>query len=205
MRLIIIGGGGMAHEAAWYAADCGFKVKGYLADEENPKFKANFLGRWQDYSANLDDSFIIAIGNPHLMDVRKEMFVAMRARGWKFANLIHPTAQISPSAQIGAGNIIAPFCLVTTNVKIGDNNIFNVRTSVMHDDSIDSHNVFSPNCALSGAVEIGEMNFFGSCACIFPGVKIGDKNKIQSGVMVRKSVSEAKFIYPSFENLIKEI
>jgi len=202
MRLIIIGGGGMAIETAWYARDCGYEVAGYLADEPNTHFSAPYLGRWQEYSAGADEGFVIAIGNPKLMGVRAEIFAAIRTKGWHTPNIIHPSVVRAPSAKMGNGNIITPFCIISEGVTIGDNNLINNRCSVTHDDIIGSHNVLSPLVTISGAVRMGDCNFIGSCACLFPGLSIGSGNIIQSGVMLQKSLTDGNFVSANTKNLV---
>ncbi|NJL26088.1 MAG: UDP-N-acetylglucosamine acyltransferase, partial [Calothrix sp. SM1_5_4] len=46
------------------------------------------------------------------------------------ANFIHPTAIVSPQAQLGDGNHVGPFCLIGPNVTIGDGNRFEAYVSI---------------------------------------------------------------------------
>ena len=58
----------------------------------------------------------VAIGNPH---VRRNLTEALCSSGFTPATLIHPTAYVSPSAQLQNGCCIEPLAAVQTGVALG--------------------------------------------------------------------------------------
>ena len=58
----------------------------------------------------------VAIGNPH---VRRNLTEALCSSGLTPATLIHPTAYVSPSAQLQNGCCIEPLAAVQTGVALG--------------------------------------------------------------------------------------
>jgi UDP-3-O-[3-hydroxymyristoyl] glucosamine N-acyltransferase len=58
----------------------------------------------------------VAIGNP---EVRRRLAESLCSGGYTLATLIHPTAYVSPSAQLQKGCCIEPLAVVQTGAAIG--------------------------------------------------------------------------------------
>ena len=58
----------------------------------------------------------VAIGNPH---VRRNLTEALCSSGFTPATLIHPTAYVSPSAQLQMGSCVEPLAVVQTGATLG--------------------------------------------------------------------------------------
>jgi len=201
-NIAVIGSGGLATE-----------IK-YLIDAINrDKPQWNFLGFVDNWGKQKGDEIIdgykiigtteylnsvkeelftvIAIGNPqHIKDVAEKIHNPLV----KFANLIHPSAEIN-STDIGYGNIISFGTFIACNVKIGNFNFFNTMCAVGHDTSIGSFNVFNPRSQISGSVHIGDVNFWGMNSSIMQGKKVGNNNKIGASSFVIRNVKDNESLF----------
>ena len=99
------------------------------------------------------DCAVIGIGTPN---ERAKLFRALAQEGVNFANVIDPTANIRPTAQLGVGNIILANVYIGPAVTIGDNNYIITSTTINHHSSVASHCYFSSGCTLAGRVRLGD-------------------------------------------------
>ena len=111
-NLIFVGTGAVAAENTCYISTANYTIegedivfKGYIGDGEDLiknhihyGFTSPILGGVNDYEIEEDDRFIIAINNPV---TRHKIAEILRARGAKFANLIHPSCVIAKDDTIG--------------------------------------------------------------------------------------------------------
>jgi len=192
----IIGNSGAAKECYWIVQE--------LFDRDfNFKNSHKFMGffSWDNYSGNLgelyymekkdlnnydispDDIFIIGIGNTRL---RKDVFTIMKKRGARFMNLVHPLANICPSASIGEGNIFQRHSSIYANAVCGNANYFNGYVNISHDAIIGNYNFFAPYSISLGNSFVGNLNQIGPHSVILNNAKLGNENIISPGSVVYK-------------------
>ena len=107
LKEVYIIGAGTYGEAMYELAEIlGYRVKGFY-DEDDKKIDTMVMGvRVLDKFSNLkkdeisQKNFIVAIGNNK---IRQNIMERINECGGKTPTLIHPTAIISPSAEIGKG------------------------------------------------------------------------------------------------------
>jgi acetyltransferase EpsM len=117
---------------------------------------------------NFTESYaVIAVG-----DNAARKREAESLQGYLFASIAHPTAWISPSAQIGAGTVIMAGVVVQANARIGKHVILNTSCSVDHGCVIGDYAHIAPGAHLCGHVEIGDGALVGVGVGIAPGCKI---------------------------------
>lgn len=76
---------------------------------------------------------IVAIGNN---TVREKLQSRLLELGYEVPVLIHPTAYVSPSAQLAAGTVVEPKAVINTNAVIGEGAIISIGALVDHDTRI---------------------------------------------------------------------
>lgn len=118
----------------------------------------------------------------------------IKSYGGSFISVVHPSAWIAPTAEIGSGSIISPYCFVGPYSKIGEGSILNVRTTVGHDVEIGDCVVLSPHSDINGSAKIGKGCFIGAGVTVDPCVNIADFCKISSGITVRKNVGAGSMV-----------
>jgi sugar O-acyltransferase (sialic acid O-acetyltransferase NeuD family) len=167
-NLLIIGAGGHGRCIAEVAELSGeFSQIAFLDDSWliGSDQALNILGR-AEHLAEHKHSFshvIIGIGNNN---VREKMQAQVLEQGMNFATLIHPTAFISASAQIGKGTVVFAGVVIGPDTRIGDNVIINCNSTVDHDGFVDDFVHIGVGVHLAGSSHIGRGAFIqaGSCA-----------------------------------------
>lgn len=132
-----------------------------------------------------DDEFIISIGNNH---IRK--LVSTKMQHAKFGIAVHPSAIISPYAEIGEGSVIMQGAIVQSGAKIGRHCIINTGASVDHDCTIGDYVHISPKVALCGNVTVGEGTLIGVGSSIVPGINIGSWALVYAGSVVTRNLPD---------------
>lgn len=167
-NLLILGAGGHGRCIAEVAALTGeFSQVDFLDDswQAETELESNIIGRVQ-HLAEHKDAFshaIIGIGNNNL---REKLQAEVLAQGMNLATLVHPTAFISPSAQIGRGTIVFAGVVIGHNTQVGENVIVNCNSTIDHDGFVDDFAHLGVGVHLAGNSQIGRSVFIqaGSCA-----------------------------------------
>lgn len=209
-EVIIIGAGGHAAELRDYInhfnqrSEDKIRVVGFIDDEEVQynyyDFTEKYLGSIKEHKVLEDIYYIMGIAN---LKYRKPIVESFLKNGAQFIRLIHPTALVSPSAEIGEGVIISHNVSIGPKAIIGDFNMLNSRCTIGHDSKIGNYNFISPQVAISGSCIIGNENMIGTNACTIPGISIGNNNIIAAGMTINRTVRDNEtIIYRHKERLI---
>lgn len=132
-----------------------------------------------------------SIGNDNQSEqfyMRKRLFDKIKSYGFFAPTLIHPTASIATTAQIGEGTLIYEHVSVGSEALIGDDCIINTGAVVSHNCKIGNHTRISPGAMLAGNVTVGENALIGMGTTIYMGVKIGADVIIANGKSIFKDV-----------------
>jgi len=197
-KIIIVGSGGHAAELRDYInhnnnarpADR-MEVVGFIDDNEDSykhyNFAETFLGSIKNHEVHKEVFYLMGIAN---LDYRKKIIESLLEKGAEFTGLIHPTAIISPSAEIHSTTVISHNASVGAMAKLGKYNMLNSRCTIGHDSVLGDFNFISPQVAISGNTKIGDGNLIGTNACTIPGMTIGNNNKVAAGMVLYKPVGD---------------
>ncbi len=133
------------------------------------------------------DMAALGIGNNYK---REELYQSADRLGLELPALIHPSATISPSAQIGKGSVIAAQACVGVEAQIGRGCIINTAASVDHDCQLGSFVHIAVGVHLAGIVEVGDYVLFGAGSTAIPQSKIGKASTIGAGAAVIGEIPE---------------
>ena len=136
------------------------------------------------HSAENCSPTIISIGNNA---VRQKIANLLNC---DFATAIHPSAIISPSAQIAEGSVVMQGAIVQAEAQIGKHCIINTGATVDHEWIIGDYAHISPNATLCGNVQVGEGTQIGAGSVVVPNVKIGKWSLICAGSVVTKDIPD---------------
>lgn len=200
MNLVIIGAGGLAREVFDLAKVCfvndpNFKIKGFLSLEPSNIEQLGYpkvLENSSNYEIEEDDVFFCAIGN---VLRRKKVVENIIAKGGVFINLIHPTAIISPSVELGIGVAIKSYCVISSDVKIGDFTYLQSSVIMGHDVNIGKYCQINSFSFFAGHVNIGNCVTVNAGAKLIQNVKVEQKAVIGVGSVVLKKVKEGTTIF----------
>lgn len=129
--LLIVGAGNFPPEVEELARLCGYDTFAFVDD--NPEARCQpvigslmFLPTYRkDYS-----DAIVAFGDNSNRLLQTKVLLN---DGYNVPTLIHPTAYVSPDAEIAPGCIIRAHCVVSRYVKLGLATILNVGALIDHD------------------------------------------------------------------------
>lgn len=196
--IIIIGNGGHASVVVETLIAQQREIKGYTAPrEERNFFNLSYLGTddvIMTYSPT-EVELVLGLGTIGVSVFRKSIFERFEAKGYTFANVIHPTAIVSSSVKIGKGVQIMAGAIIQTNGFIADNTIINTGVIVDHDSVIGCHVHVAPGSTLSGGVTIGNGCHIGTRASVIQGITIGYETLIGAGSVVVKNIGDRKTAY----------
>lgn len=122
--------------------------------------------------------------------VRRSVFEKLSQIGFEFVNVIHPTAILESTVELGAGNIICAGAIVGSDARIGSNCIINAGAIVSHDCIISDHCHLASNSTLAGRVVVGENSLIGQNVSVYMDVKIGRNVVVENGCSILKNVPD---------------
>jgi UDP-perosamine 4-acetyltransferase len=191
-KLLLVGGGGHAKVVIDVARACGFEVAGFLDPDPDapPIGEARRLGGDEAAPALLAQGLshaFVALGDNRL---RRKIGERLKAQGFTLATLVHPSAIVSPSAEIGAGVVVMPQAVVNAAARIGDHVIVNTGAVVEHDCVLGAGAHVAPRSAMGGCCAIGEEAFFGLGASARPQSRVGARATVGVGAVVIGEVAE---------------
>lgn len=140
-KLIILGSGGYGRTVYDIAEQLDYSITVLDdADEEHPL---------TSFSLYIDDDaeFIPAFGNN---EFRLQWMERIEETGGKLATLIHPTAYVSPKAQISDGCVILPGAIVNTGSRVGKGCIINLGATIDHDVIVEDGVHLCVRCIVKG-------------------------------------------------------
>ena len=145
--LYIIGAGGCGREVLQWIKDSGteYNIIGFLDDnlEALDGFQCShkIISKISEYIP------------------KEKITTSFMAKGAQFINIIHPTAVIAETSEIGIGVVVYPYCVISDNTEIGNFVTLNLYNSIGHDAKIGDYTTVSAHCDITGAVKIGKKVF----------------------------------------------
>jgi len=129
--LLIIGAGSFSPEVEELAGLLGYTDIAFLDDNPSTAYCSPVIGTMADIAAlrSQYDTAIVALGNNN---TRMKYHQILKDCGYNIPILIHPTAYVSPTAEIAPGCIIRANAVVSRDVKIGEATILNVGALIDH-------------------------------------------------------------------------
>ena len=131
--------------------------------------------------------FAVTIGEPKF---RREAFQRMEEAGFQGARVVHPSACISPDAEIGEGAVIAHGAYIGSQARIGKNFYGAKGASIGHDAVIGDHTRIGVGAFVGGHTVIGTNAFIGSGAMLKDRIRIGDYSVVAIGSAVFTAVAD---------------
>ncbi|MFD1040608.1 acetyltransferase [Virgibacillus byunsanensis] len=185
MKVIILGDGGHSRVIREMITSKNYEITAILDDKYEDGFqKKGIIHAPISFLAKLlrhDTKVVIAIGGNK---VRKRIVQGLDLSPEIYLTVIHPSAVVSTSAQIGYGTVIMPNAVVNAKAEIGVHCIINTAAIVEHDNKIGDYTHVSPNATLTGNVTTGEGVHVGSSATVIPGMHLGNWSVIGAGSTV---------------------
>ncbi len=129
--------------------------------------------------------FFVAIGDA---DVRRRVSETWQQRGHQPATAIHPTAVLSPHAQLESGCCLMANAVVQVDCQIGPGTIINTGATVDHDCRLGEYVHIAPGAHLAGEVTVGEAGWIGIGSVVRERIRIGPSTLVGAGSVVTKDL-----------------
>ena len=193
--LVVFGAGGFGREVHAYALDAGLPVVGFVDDvvgvRAGTERQPPVLGGLADVEDVTRYEWVVALGDA---GSREQVSRRLRDRGATLATVVHPTAYVARSAEVGPGCVLAPFAMVGAHATVGADVALNTYASVGHDAVVGDHCVFSPYSTVNGNVTLEPVVFLGSGAIVTPGRRVGRWSKVSVGAVVTRDVEPGSLV-----------
>jgi sugar O-acyltransferase (sialic acid O-acetyltransferase NeuD family) len=185
--IAIIGAGGNAREIAGLIRDLGIlQFLGFLANTHG-EHDSTTLGTLDWLNTHHVDCLAMGIGNPKSkFSIGEDLRARYPEIEWPV--LVHPTAYVGPSCQLGPGTIVCVGAIATENVVSGPFVQLNFGCTVGHEAKIDSGSLINPSASISGGVHIGKRVLVGTGARVLQYLNVGDDAVVGAGAVVNNHV-----------------
>ena len=194
LPIVVVGGGGHARVVVDALQCAGLQVKGVVAPATEGKREAGiphaaYLGT-DDALAGQAETVNLAngLGSVAEPSKRADVFERYSQLGFKFVQVIHPSATIAGSAELSEGVQVMAGAVIQPAAKLGRNVLVNTRASIDHDCVIGDHVHIAPGATLSGGVAVGSRAHIGAGAVVVQGRTVGAGAIVGAGAAVVDNV-----------------
>jgi UDP-perosamine 4-acetyltransferase len=115
---------------------------------------------------------------------RGELLHWLAERGFEAETVVHPSAIVGATADIGDGSFLGAGSIVLADATIGAGAIVNTGASVDHDCMVGAAAHLGPGVRLCGNVTVGAHSLVGVGTAVRPGVSIGANAVVGAGSAV---------------------
>lgn len=188
--IVILGAGGHARVLIDSLNALGREIKGLTdLDATGHVLGVPILGDDSTLPSVDTVELVNAIGSTGDTVQRRTVFDVMKAKGYTFATVVHPSAIVASHVILGEGAQVMAGAVVQVGTTIGANTIINTRAGVDHDCTIGTHVHIAPGATLSGSVRVGSGCHIGTGANFIQGLNIGDHALVAAGATVCRDVA----------------
>lgn len=106
--------------------------------------------------------------------------------------LVHPTAWVSPSAELGRGVFVGPMAVINARARIAHHAIINTGAVVEHECDVGLGAHVAPHATLAGGTRVGAHALVGLGAAVLPGAAVGARAVVGAGAVVLQDVAEGQ-------------
>jgi sugar O-acyltransferase (sialic acid O-acetyltransferase NeuD family) len=188
--ILIIGAGGHAAGVADALLAAGERVLGFT-DTHSARWGRTLcglqvLGDDRVLDAHTPDTLALAngLGGVGSVAARLAMQQGLQARGWRFVNVCHPAAIVSPFARVHDGAQLLAASVVQAGAEVGEGCIVNTAAVVEHDVTLGAWVHVAPRALVCGDVAIGARSHIGAGAVVRQGIRLGNETVVGAGAVV---------------------
>ncbi len=196
LNLVIFGTASIAIEAHHYFLREGkYRITAFVLDEEyrhaDTCLGLPVISPAEMRAKHSPENTLAFVGISYglLNQNRASVYFRLKEWGYRFANIIDPSASVF-TREIGEHVFIRASASVGAGVTIGNDVMIGPNVVIGHDSIIRDHSFISPGVCLCGENEIGEYSVVGAGAIIGQRVRIGNSNLIGAGARIFSNTGE---------------
>jgi sugar O-acyltransferase (sialic acid O-acetyltransferase NeuD family) len=205
-ELLILGTGGNSIDILETAlainkagAEEPFQPIGFLDDAPSMQGRLvqghSVLGPLAEAGRRPDAALVNGIGNPSNYRDKAQIIAKASDDIRRFVTLLHPSASVSPSANLSPGTVILQNVTVANQVDVGSHVIILPNTVLSHGVTIGAYTSVAGGATICGEVQIGSACYIGAGVSIRERLKIGEGSLIGMGSVVIRDVAENAVVY----------
>lgn len=146
-----------------------------------------------------DARVFAAVDQNALNYARFDLYGRLRMAGHKFTTLVHPSASVDPSAQLGENCWIGPGALIGPHAKVGHNTFVGAAALLEYGANL-AANVWVGAAARIGAeASVGTHSVIGADVRLGDTVSVGRHCSIETPGHYRESVADKTYVDPLFD------
>lgn len=131
---------------------------------------------------------------PDAPGIRRRIVATYRHAGFRFASVVSPDADVSPSSKMGEGVVIQSHVVITARASIGAFCRLNVGARVLHECQLGKYVTVAPGATLLGRARVGHDAYIGAASTILPGCAVGNGCTVGAGAVVTRDVPDGQTV-----------
>lgn len=199
MKVIVLGAGGGSRDIVDAMLDVGgFEPLGYLDDD--PAKSGTLLGghpvlgplsSWRDHDAG----FVAGLNGHERTGRKAAVLAALGIPESAYVTVIHPTASISRTAEVGRGSVILQNVTINAAARVGDHVMVLPNSVISHDAVVDDYCCLAPGAVLAGYAHVDKGAYIGARAAVKQRVSVGEGAVVGMGSVVLHDVPAGATVY----------
>lgn len=135
-----------------------------------------------------DAMFVNGIGSAVTFRDKHRIIARVGAPDERFATLVHPSAYVSATAELGQGTVIAQQSVVMAGARIGRHVKMLPHVTISYGCRVGDHTTVASGTVLLAEVEIGESVYLGANVAVRERCTVGPRTLVAMGANVVKSL-----------------
>ncbi|MEM6999190.1 MAG: hypothetical protein AAF529_00290 [Pseudomonadota bacterium] len=179
----------LTRQAAHLANVIGYRSIEVFSDAQHPALAADVIQRPRSaFAANAKQTEHVFYA---LLDPQARSTALIAHRHGELINLIHPSAVVSPTAELGKNIYVDANSVIGVDAQVADGVVQNALAAVEHDNRISRCAFLGTGAILCGHVSLGEFTFIGGGATVKPGTAICANTMVGTGTVVVQNITAA--------------
>lgn len=138
----------------------------------------------------MGEAKVLAVpGSPVSFGVRRQIIEGLGIAADRFAQVIHPSARISPRATVGRNVLIMAGVVLTSNAAVGSHVCILPNAVVHHDAVIGEWTLIGSNVTIAGGATVSRGCYIGSGSSITNDIRVGEGALVGLGSTVIQDVA----------------
>ncbi|HWF52279.1 MAG TPA: NeuD/PglB/VioB family sugar acetyltransferase [Solirubrobacteraceae bacterium] len=195
--LLLVGAGGFAREAAETIRAINASAPTWnllgLLDDDPAKHGAVIaglpvLGGVDAVHAHPYSQLLLCPGRPDNYVTRRLLVDRLGLSEERYATVVHPTAVVGTSCEIGVGSVLLAHVDMTADVVVGRHVVVMPQAVLTHDVRVDDWATVASGVRLGGGCHVETGAYLGSGTCVREGITVGAWALIGMGSLVTRNV-----------------
>lgn len=149
------------------------------------------IEKLDDFRPEADELYLLGPTTPTRANLAEELDQRF---GLRYHTLIHPTAYVSPLAQLGQGVFVGANSVIGPGARLGEHVFVNRGVTIGHDTRIGSFSRIQPGANLGGLSRIGRGVTVAIGATLLDRLVIGDGAFVGAGAVATEDVPEGVLV-----------